>query len=96
MGQLSDLLPVLSPIISSPLPFFARLFFFFFNIEKNLHGTEFPRSNPHLNIRIPIKKLRKGPHSALPAEIFFSPSRSFLHCRVIEGIFGNGVNACLS
>lgn len=76
------------------LPFSARLFFQ--NTEKKLHGTEFPRSNSHLKSRIPIKKLMNGPHSTLPADMFFSPSCSFLQCLVIEGIFGHGVNTCLS
>lgn len=84
---------LLSPVSFLSLPDF---FVFVFNTKKNLHGTEFPRSNPHLNSIIPIKKLRNGPHSALPADIFFSPSHCFLHCLVTEGIFGNGVNACLS
>ena len=65
----------------------------FLNIKQKPHGTQLPRSGPHLNGRIPIKKLENGPYTAYPADMFLSSRSSFSHRLVIEVIFINGVEA---
>lgn len=42
LRQLSDMLPALSPIISSLLPFFVRIFFFFKTLRKTFMVQNFP------------------------------------------------------
>lgn len=65
------------------------------NTEQNLHGTGFPRSGPHPNSRIPVKKLEWATHT-LPADVCLSPLPCPLGCLVIKVTYVNGITAYLS
>lgn len=60
-------------------------------MKQKPHGTQLPRSGPHLNGRIPIKKVENGPYTAYPG--FLSPRPSFSQRLVIDVIFISGVQA---